>query len=110
LGSLIRLGFQDPTQSPGTLQWDRWAGQNGPLLTCYILTTAVNDQVRRPHDKMPAAFTPARFAAWPNPLTPADAARWLLRPLPPSELETVAVSPLADSPKNDRRELLVPPG
>ena len=82
--------------------WDRWEGPTGPVETCCILTTAANDLVSPPHDRMPVMLDRGYFEQWLDPAEQnAEALVWMLRPYRAEAMRAYPVSPLVNSPKND---------
>ena len=47
--------------------WDVWAGPDGKVFTCAILTTAPNDLTLTVHDRMPVILRPEAEATWLDP-------------------------------------------
>jgi putative SOS response-associated peptidase YedK len=83
--------------------WESWEGADHLTLeSCTIPTTSANELVRPIHDRMPVIIAPADYARWldsavqqTEPILP------LLRPYPPEEMETYAVSTRVNSPARD---------
>ena len=72
-----------------------------------IVTTAPNALVAPLHDRMPAILRPEDEDDWlDRGLTDPEAAKALLRPYPPEEMELVPVSPAVNDVRNDGAELL----
>jgi putative SOS response-associated peptidase YedK len=63
-------------------------GEDGPLDSCAIVTTAANERVAPVHDRMPLILAPADYPAWLDPAKrdAADLSR-LLRPCPAEWIE-----------------------
>jgi putative SOS response-associated peptidase YedK len=88
--------------------WDSWKGPDGKeVRTFAILTTEANAAMRPVHDRMPVILTRQGESAWLSLQTPAPVVEALLKPWS-GELETYAVSPLVNSPRNDAPELIEP--
>jgi putative SOS response-associated peptidase YedK len=68
-----------------------------------VFTTPANRLVGRFHDRMPAIVPQDRLGEWL-----ARPAEELMRPAPDDMLVATAVSPLANSPRNDTPEILRP--
>ncbi|HLL91095.1 MAG TPA: SOS response-associated peptidase [Tepidisphaeraceae bacterium] len=90
--------------------WERWrpSPDAEPVDTCAILTTAPNGLMRPIHDRMPAILAEADYARWLDRTVRAAGVADLLRPYPDGELETVPVSRLVNSPKNDVPACIAP--
>jgi putative SOS response-associated peptidase YedK len=81
------------------------------LVTCAILTTQANENLRGIHDRMPVIIAPADYARWlAAPANdPAEAAR-LLAPCPAERVAVHPVSPRVNSARLDDAELIAPVG
>jgi putative SOS response-associated peptidase YedK len=100
--------------------WDRWtdrrvpatqAGEGSePFVSCALVTTPANDEVRPLHDRMPAILAPTDWDEWLDP-TNHDVERLhrLLRPAPPGRLSSRPVSRLVNRVANEGPELLSDP-
>ena len=60
--------------------WDRWHGEDGPLLTCVILTTRPAPALARIHDRMPVLLPPQTRREWLDDSADPAALRPLLEP------------------------------
>lgn len=89
--------------------WERWAGPDGEVVTCTMLTTEARGVVREIHSRMPVLLEGEGRMAWVDPGTPASDLASLLRPYD-GPLETRAVSQLVNSPRNDGPACLEPVG
>ncbi|HKB05485.1 MAG TPA: SOS response-associated peptidase [Gemmataceae bacterium] len=89
--------------------WDRWAGPDGPLFTCALLTTTPNDLVREVHDRMPVILPRSAYAAWLDPTADGDALRSLLAPYPAAEMVANPANPAMNKPTFEGPECLVAP-
>jgi putative SOS response-associated peptidase YedK len=83
-----------------------WAGPEGELQTCTIITTPPNALMAAIHDRMPAILAPADQAAWLDPEN--NKAAELLRPFPAEAMEAYAVGASVGNPRNDGPELVAP--
>lgn len=92
--------------------YESWQPQPGKReRTFTVITTGANDLMRPIHDRMPAILGEDEVDEWLNPRqTSAAVLKALLAPPPEEMLQFRAVSPLLNSPKNDRAELLEPTG
>lgn len=83
-----------------------WAGPEGELTTCTLLTTTPNALMADIHDRMPVLLAPGDQEAWldPNNRRAAD----LLRPCDPAGMEAFPVGVAVGSPRNDGPELVQP--
>ena len=90
--------------------WDEWHSSDGSTLrSCTIVTTSPNDLMSQIHDRMPVILPPSDYGEWldASPRTP-DSLAHLIRPFPADLMEAYPVSPLVNSPANDRPECLSP--
>ncbi|MBK9797703.1 MAG: SOS response-associated peptidase [Holophagaceae bacterium] len=85
-----------------------WAGPEGELTTCTIITTAPNELMADLHDRMPVILNPEGQAAWLDPENLRAAA--LLVPCPAADMEAYAVGPAVGNPLNEGPELIKPEG
>ena len=89
--------------------WERWqAGDGSEIHTAAIITTHPNPFMAAIHDRMPVILPPDAYPLWldPSPQAPASL-QSLLVPYPADAMEAYPVSPLVNSPGNDRPELLI---
>ncbi|MFN0021559.1 MAG: SOS response-associated peptidase [Pirellulaceae bacterium] len=92
--------------------WECWRGLEGndpPLETCTIITTAARGIAAELHERMPVIITPSDYDLWIGPQS-LDAAQLnaLLNPLQQDDVVPVPVSTLVNSVRNDRPECLEP--
>ena len=92
--------------------WEAWRGPEGndaPLETCTIITTAAKGIAATLHERMPVIIPPSEYDRWlaPQPLEGAELAA-LLNPAEQDEVAPVPVSTLVNSVKNDSTECLEP--
>lgn len=95
--------------------WEFWRdsteGRDGgeSLVTCTIITTSANSDVRRVHDRMPVILEPQVWDLW---LGADDAGeeelRSLLAPAAEGTLSSYPVDPRIGDPRNDSVSLLAP--
>lgn len=83
-----------------------WAGPEGELTTCTLLTTAPNALMADLHDRMPVILAPDDQEAWLDPGNRRAAD--LLRPCDPAGMEAFPVGAAVGSPRNDGPELVQP--
>jgi len=90
--------------------WDEWHSSAGSTLrSCTIVTTSPNDLMSKIHDRMPVILQPSDYAEWLDAASRAPASlAHLIRPFPADLMEAYPVSPLVNSPANDRPDCLVP--
>lgn len=90
--------------------WDSWNSPDGSLVrSCTIITTEPNELTHLIHNRMPVILHPRDYAKWldPSPQTP-NQLKPLLKPFPADLMNAYPVSPLVNTPANDRPELVVP--
>ncbi|MBC7855638.1 MAG: SOS response-associated peptidase [Pirellulaceae bacterium] len=90
--------------------WEAWRGPEGndpPLETCTIITTAARGIAATLHERMPVIIPSRQYDVWldPKELDPSQAEA-LLHPLHQDDVVPIAVSRLVNSVKNDRAECL----
>ena len=87
--------------------WESWRAPSGDVLrTCCLITTGPNEIMLPVHDRMPVIVLPDDYAAW---LTgEADDALDLVRPYPPAEMQTWAVSKLVSRSGEEGADLIRP--
>ena len=83
-----------------------WAGPEGELATCAILTTAPNALMADLHDRMPVILPPEAQAAWLDPGN--RRAQDLLLPCPAAIMEAYPVGPAVGNPRHDGPGLIQP--
>lgn len=73
--------------------WDRWSPPEGePLVSCTIVVTHANAQVRPIHDRMPVVLSGEEARAWMDLETPPDELQGLLKALPDGVVDIYPVS------------------
>jgi putative SOS response-associated peptidase YedK len=90
--------------------WTAWrAGTPGEQRSFSILTTSANDFMSKIHDRMPVILNREQWDEWLDPeVHEVDQINALMKPCPPECLDCVEVSPLVNSPRNNRVEVLQP--
>jgi putative SOS response-associated peptidase YedK len=87
--------------------WERWGPERQE--SCTIITTTANATMRSLHDRMPVIVQPKDYGAWLDPACQGgEALAPILRPAPEDLLVVEPVRPLANSPRNDIPECVVP--
>ena len=90
--------------------WETWKSPNGEVInSATIITTEPNALVGRFHDRMPVILPNEAYTTWltPGSKSPIEL-HSLLKPYPEVEMDCHPVSPLANSPKNDSSEIIIP--
>jgi putative SOS response-associated peptidase YedK len=90
--------------------WTSWrAGTPEEQRSFSIMTTSANSFMEKIHDRMPVILDPKQFDEWLDPeVHEAEAINALLKPCPAEWLDSVEVSKLVNSTKNNRVEVLAP--
>jgi putative SOS response-associated peptidase YedK len=90
--------------------WTAWrAGSPEERRSFSIMTTSAKDFMAKIHDRMPVILDAKQFDEWLDPeVHEVDQIKAMLKPCPPKWLESVEVSTLVNSPKNNRAEVLEP--
>ncbi len=110
-GHRIPFWFSFPDERPFAFAglWEEWHGDDqGPLVTCTILTTRANPLLERIHDRMPVILQGEAMTAWIDPASPPEALHEFTHPLPEGDLVAREVSPKVNSPKHDAADCLEP--
>jgi len=84
--------------------WENWAGPEGALQTCALITTEANGNMRRVHDRMPVIVAPEDYRKW------LAGGEGLLRPCPENAIEIRRVSRAVNRARNDLPGLIAPEG
>ncbi len=89
--------------------WDRWKKPDGNEFQSFtIITIDANDLLRPIHDRMPVILGRDGEEKWLNPdLKDPSELLPLLKPYPSELMEAYDVSPLVNSPRNDRPECIL---
>lgn len=87
--------------------WESWRAPNGDVLrTCCLITTGPNEIMLPVHDRMPVIISPDDYATW---LTgEASDALNLVKPYPPHEMQTWAVSKRVSRSGEEGSDLIRP--
>ncbi len=104
----IRLKTRRPFGLAGL--WDEWQGPDGASMrTCTIVTTEPNSLMSAIHNRMPVILGHEAVAEWLDPRPrAAESLKGLLQPFPSELMESYPVSPMVNSPANDRVECIAP--
>jgi putative SOS response-associated peptidase YedK len=86
--------------------WESWSGPHATLHTFAIITVEASAAVRDLHHRMPAILDAEDGRGWLEAGKTSEALR-LLRPYA-GDLRHFPVSPLVNSPRNDRPQLIEP--
>ena len=72
-----------------------------------IMTTAANEFMSKIHDRMPVILEAKDIEEWLDPeVHEPEQIGKLLKPCPPAWLDSIEVSTLVNSPRNNRAEVL----
>jgi putative SOS response-associated peptidase YedK len=90
--------------------WDIWRpGTPEQKYSFSILTTSANDFMREIHNRMPVILDRSHEAVWLDPAVRGRAViEKMLQPCPSAWLDSVEVSALVNSPKNNSPDVLKP--
>ncbi len=89
--------------------WEKWGKDDDAIESCTIIVTAANAKLAKIHDRMPVIIPHDEYAAWLDPeFQGIDELKGMLRQWPGKDMETVAVSTLVNSPKNEKPECVEP--
>lgn len=104
----VRMADHMPMPLAGI--WELWRSPEGQALESFaILTTTANATVAPIHDRMPVILHLDELSLWlDRDLHDLDKLAPLLSAYPAERLEAHAVSPLVNSPGNDRPECILP--
>ncbi len=89
--------------------WSIWHGQDPPLRTCTILTTAANSAIASLHDRMPIILARDAEAAWLDPSTGPDELQQVLAGLPAAATALRPVGTAVNDARYDGPECLAEP-
>ncbi len=81
---------------------------DGLLLTCTILTTSANEDLRPLHDRMPVILLPENYHAWLSDSTSASQRTELMSPLQQGVLHRFRVSTIVNKAGNESPECVNP--
>ncbi len=89
--------------------WERWAGPDGPIESCTIITTDANAALAPIHHRMPVILDAEDFAAWlDTEATPPARAQALLRPYDGTQLAAYKVGLRVNNPRHDDAACIAP--
>jgi len=105
-GSKSPMRIQRRDGAPFTFAglWERWTRGEAPLTTCSIVTTTPNALMGPIHHRMPVILDGDARETWLAADAPADELLALLAPRDDEAFEAYEVSPMVNSPRNDRAE------
>jgi putative SOS response-associated peptidase YedK len=84
---------------------DSWRGPDGKILDTFtIITTTPNELVAKVHNRMPVIMARDQEAHWLAPNIDGAELTHLLSPFAADQMDCYEVSPLVNSPANDRPE------
>ena len=89
--------------------WSIWHGQDPPLRTCTILTTAANAAIASLHDRMPIILAPDAEAAWLDSTTSPAELRDVLAGLPAAATAQRPVGATVNDARYDGPDCLAAP-
>ena len=88
---------------------ERWEGEDGPVWSFAILTTAANVLMAPIHNRMPVIIQPDDYAAWLDPgVTDAGVVRELAAPCPPELMRAYPVGRAVGNPRSQGPQLVEP--
>ncbi len=85
--------------SPQDLAW---------LISCTLMTTTPNREMREIHNRMPVLVPPAWWDRWLDPEVPVEVVAELFHPAPDDLLTLTPISTMVNNVRNRGRELLEP--
>lgn len=116
---LIQMSHAEPFAMAGI--WETWRRKSDAdliaetglstdemILSCTILTTEANNDMRPLHDRMPVILRPDDYQLWLGGDTCPKQYSQLLQPLPDGILSRFRVSTLVNRPVNDSPECILP--
>ena len=87
--------------------WESWKSPEGPVRSCTIITTEVNETLQELHHRMPVILDPEDHGTWLDPgLADRDLLQSLLVPYAEGEMIWREVSKAVNNPRNEGPELL----
>ncbi len=88
--------------------WDRWKSEEESLVSCTIITTNANDQLKHLHERMPVILNEGNRQAWlDRTITDKDTVKRILVPYE-GHMDAYPVSTLVNNPRNNSKELIQP--
>lgn len=91
--------------------WEYWKPRGGDegILSCSIITSEPNETIAPIHNRMPVILTREHEELWlDKTVEDPDVLGNLLQPYPSDEMEAYEVSRIANYPRNDVPECIVP--
>ena len=88
--------------------WDRWAGPDGAIESCALITTSANALVAPIHGRMPVLIDRSAYERWLDPDASEDELRALLAPFAADLMEAFPVSPRVNGTDVDDADLARP--
>ncbi len=90
--------------------WERWTNPDGLALeTCTIITTEANDLMQAVHTRMPVILAAHDYGRWlDHDRQTSQNMLAMLQPYPSEGMQSIPVSTLVNSPRNDLPECVVP--
>lgn len=91
--------------------WEHWQSQetDEEVYSFSIITTQANSFMKKIHDRMPVILEPKDEELWLDPdVQDLEKLKELIKPCPSNWLESFEISPMVNSPKNNRPEVLKP--
>lgn len=79
--------------------WEDW--NDGEVISCTILTTDANEELKEVHHRMPVILDPEDYGRWLEPETDKEDLRALLQPYTAGGLEFYPVDRRVNKPSND---------
>jgi putative SOS response-associated peptidase YedK len=106
----FKIFLKDSPIMPMAGIWTAWrAGSPEEKRSFSIMTTSANDFMSKIHDRMPVILFLNQFDEWLDPeVHEVDEIKSMFKPCPPDWLDSVEVSTLVNSPRNNRAEVLEP--
>jgi putative SOS response-associated peptidase YedK len=111
---LIHMADQTPFAMAGLWEcWHRKAATGDSdaeevVISCTILTTEANADMRPLHDRMPVILLPEDHASWLSDKASAAQRAQLMQPLPSGLLQRFPVSTRVNNPRHELRECVLP--
>jgi len=87
--------------------WESWAGPEGVVETCAIVTTDANAAMQPIHDRMPVIVAPADYARWLD-CSATHGVSDLLKPCDPETIAIRRVSRAVNNARNENAALIEP--
>jgi putative SOS response-associated peptidase YedK len=87
---------------------DAEQGRAEPVISCTILTTGANEDMKPLHDRMPVILPIEAWAAWLSPSSSKGQLSSLLSPQPAGQLRRTCVSTVVNRPFPDNADCIAP--